>query len=66
MVFGKTELFGDIADNDPRLCEGQGLELQIFNKPQKMIRNTNVDITTNALPFAKPIRYPLVTAAKAI
>ena len=44
-----------MAYNDPRLCEGQGLELQIFNKPQKMIRNTNVDITTNALPFAKPM-----------
>jgi hypothetical protein len=29
---------GSIATNDPRLCEGQGLELQILNKPQKMIR----------------------------
>jgi len=37
------------------LGEGQGLELQIFNKPQKMIRNTNVDDTTNALPFAKHV-----------
>ena len=37
------------------LCEGQGLELQIFNNPQMMIRNTNVDDTTNALPFAKHV-----------
>lgn len=44
-----------ITANGPRLCEGQGLELQIFNKPQKMIRNTNVDVTDKALPFAKPM-----------
>ena len=44
-----------MSANDPRLCEGQGLELQIFNKPQKMIRNTNVDVTDKALPFAKPM-----------
>ena len=37
------------------LCEGQGLELQIFNKPQKMIRNTNVDVTIEALPFEKHV-----------
>ena len=46
---------GSLAGNDPRLCEGQGLELQIFNKPQKMIRNTNVDVTDKALPFAKHV-----------
>jgi hypothetical protein len=37
------------------LCEGQALEVQIFKQPLKMIRNTNVDDTTNALPFAKHV-----------
>ena len=55
LVVGCYAVSCSISHNDPRLCEGQGIELQIFNKPQKMIRNTNVDVTDKALPFAKPM-----------
>ena len=30
MVFGKTELFGDIADNVSRLCDGGFYAQRIF------------------------------------
>ena len=44
-----------MAYNALRLCVRWGFEIQIFNKPQKMIRNTNVDDMHSAANDAKPL-----------
>ena len=44
-----------ISHNVLRLCVRWRFEIQIFNKPQKMIRNTNVDDMHSAANDAKPL-----------
>ena len=54
MVFGKTELFGDIADNVSGLCDGGAIEAQIFNFVKKVNRRTTVELCNFAPLLQNP------------
>ena len=44
-----------IGGNVCGFAKGKDYNYKTLNLVQKMIRNTNVDDSTNALPFAKPL-----------